>query len=331
MVRKPDLLFPDHPPPGMTTHYAGRWELNPDNKRVWIQYHQTLDADELPSNVSNDPIHWLGRRYPGDQFLTINGDFIHAEGAPSSNYRRTITPHTTGLTPTTAYTETPGAGHGGDEPTSMYANVRGTPIISGTSPLQRLNKMNPNKRGDPGDFGGTGYFGDQHGGKQPFGGGSGDPGGDWDPDGYGGASYGRQPTPFPFKPFTPKPDITAYQPLTTNKIFPTWYKHFLGTARAHGFWNLFDVNYTPKTQAEIIDYKNRNAYFYSIFQKIIKTTNGEVIVQEHFHDVDCFAILLKLVEDAQTSVAGTLESVENLNWLTSVLEAPSPLILLQYY
>ena len=157
MVRKPDLLFPDHPPPGMTTHYAGRWELNPDNKRVWIQYHQTLDADELPSNVSNDPIHWLGRRYPGDQFLTINGDFIHAEGAPSSNYRRTITPHTTGLTPTTAYTETPGAGHGGDEPTSMYANVRGTPIISGTSPLQRLNKMNPNKRGDPGDFGGTGY------------------------------------------------------------------------------------------------------------------------------------------------------------------------------
>ncbi|CAB9510140.1 hypothetical protein SEMRO_422_G139680.1 [Seminavis robusta] len=43
-----------------------------------------------------------------------------------------------------------------------------------------------------------------------------------------------------------------------------------------------------------------------------------VIVKEQFHDCDCFHILHALIKEAHTSVEGTLEPVETLNWLTRV-------------
>ncbi|CAB9530182.1 hypothetical protein SEMRO_2776_G336840.1 [Seminavis robusta] len=65
-----------------------------------------------------------------------------------------------------------------------------------------------------------------------------------------------------------------------------------------------------------------NHWFYAVFQKTVKTTNGKVIVKSHFHDSDCFAILVELVQDAHLSVAGSLDHVETLKWLTSVQYSP---------
>ena len=125
-----------------------------------------------------------------------------------------------------------------------------------------------------------------------------------------------------FKPFRPKPDISAFPDLTTNKMFDKWYYSFIGTARAMDCYDLFDSSYTPRTQRERERFHQKSRWFYAVFQKVVQTTTGKVIVEQHFHDMDCFAILQKLVDDAHTSVAGTLESVKTLSWLTSIRYIP---------
>jgi len=59
-----DLELPDLPPPGLKTHLHGRWILFKKSKPVWMDYKRTLYWRHLPSNVSFDHIHWLGRVLP---------------------------------------------------------------------------------------------------------------------------------------------------------------------------------------------------------------------------------------------------------------------------
>ncbi|CAB9528754.1 Retrotransposon protein [Seminavis robusta] len=207
---------------------------------------------------------------------------------------------------------------------SLFSN------LEGTSPMDKVTQGRiPDRFGDPGDPGGSGYHsGDdsyrgfrrkgRHGGP-PGGGPPGDP---WDPDGGGdppagpgGGGGGDGPRR---KLFHAKPDSNAYPTLKSNKDFDQWYSMFITTARAQGFHALFDSNYVPLDQESAFELRRMNEWFYAVLQKIIKTTKGKVIVKEHFHDCDCFHILHALIQDAHTSVEGTLESMETLNWLTRV-------------
>ncbi|CAB9525514.1 hypothetical protein SEMRO_1687_G291200.1 [Seminavis robusta] len=185
--RQPDLLFHSMLPKGHSTHYSGRWLLNPDNERVWIHYSTPLDAAELPANVPNDPTHWINRRFPDGYVLLPNGEWLLPYPTDRTyNYTRptdpVFTPATTGLTPTTAYT-TPGqpVAMPVEEPTMrnpvftphpVTSNVMPRPMdkpsifsgFHGTTPMRGFDGHNPSKTGDPGDPCGSGYHGDNHSG-----------------------------------------------------------------------------------------------------------------------------------------------------------------------
>ncbi|CAB9507072.1 hypothetical protein SEMRO_291_G109520.1 [Seminavis robusta] len=356
--RQPDILFPSMLPKGNSTHYSGRWLLNPANRRVWIQYPTPLDAAELPANVPNDPAHWINRRFPDGCFLLPNGEWV-LPGPNDRTYNYTMphghvhTPVTTGYTPTTAYT-TPGqlTTLPGEEPPVRNPIFTPHPVNSNdmASPKEKpslfsgfhghgLEKPNPSKAGDPGDPGGSGYHGSNHSdfgigneGNTPnwrhnYPGPPDDPG---DPDGNGGppdpgrdgGGGGDDPDP-KGRYFHAKPDAGAYPTLNNNKTFDSWYEAVITTARAQDMFKIFDTEYTPKNKAACDELKRMNAWFFAVLQKIVKTSNGKVIVKSHFHDCNCYDIIVKLIADAHVSVAGTLESVDTLNWLTSTRYATS--------
>ncbi|CAB9507998.1 Retrotransposon protein [Seminavis robusta] len=133
-----------------------------------------------------------------------------------------------------------------------------------------------------------------------------------DPGGGGGGDGPRR------KPFDAKQDANVYPVLKTNKTFDQWYNVFITTARAQGFYNLFDASYVPPDKDLEYELRRMNDWFYAVFQKIVKTTKGKVVVKDHFHDCDCFHILHELIHDAHNSVEGSIESVDTLNWLTRI-------------
>ncbi|CAB9517123.1 Retrotransposon protein [Seminavis robusta] len=339
--RQPDLIFPEALPHRQETHYSGRWIINPDMRKVWVRYDRALSADELPANVPTNPAHWVNRRYPDGLFFTDQGEWIISDVRDrffNHDQPPTHTPVTTGLTPTTAYTSPGYQTAPMEEPSkqvdSDIVRPRSKPSLfsnlEGTSPMDKVTQGRiPDRFGDPGDPGGSGYHGGggNHRGfsrKGRYGGspGGGPPGDPWDPDGGGdppagpgGGGGGDGPRR---KLFHAKPDANAYPTLKSNKDFDQWYSVFITTARAQGFYALFDSNYVPLDQESASELRRMNEWFYAVLQKIIKTTKGKVIVKEHFHDCDCFHILHALIQDAHTSVEGTLESVETLNWLTRV-------------
>ena len=67
-----------------------------------------------------------------------------------------------------------------------------------------------------------------------------------------------------------------------------------------------------------------NYWFYHQLRSIVKTTTGKEIVNRHFNDRNCLAILSELTTaDAQVSPAGWLESIKLLEWLTNVRYNPT--------
>ena len=75
-----------------------------------------------------------------------------------------------------------------------------------------------------------------------------------------------------------------------------------------------------KNYKHLNDVMPQNAEMDAILEELSDClTNGKVIVEDHMLEPDCFEILIKLIEDAHQSTAGALDSIDTLNWLTSVM------------
>ena len=98
-----ELQFPERPPPGQETHYAGRWTYVPASNRVlWQRYGRSLNYEQLPPNVSCDRDHWTNRRYPNGWFLSEDGNYAPGYNHSPEPYRSHGTPASRrGTTPTT--------------------------------------------------------------------------------------------------------------------------------------------------------------------------------------------------------------------------------------
>ncbi|CAB9526390.1 hypothetical protein SEMRO_1821_G299750.1 [Seminavis robusta] len=189
--------------------------------------------------------------------------------------------------------------------------------MHGMSPMKRMQGSSPNNVAGPVGSGNPDCFGGNPQGN--------DNGGQGDPDGTdpcpGGGGGGGNPEP-EGRYFRAKADATAYPTLRSNKEFDTWYEAFIVIARAQGFYKVFDTEYVPMTAEYFAELLRMNRWIYAVLQNTVKTTNGKVIMKSHFHDADCFAILVELIQDAHASVAGSLDHVEVLHWLSSVQYSP---------
>ncbi|CAB9511252.1 hypothetical protein SEMRO_476_G150560.1 [Seminavis robusta] len=116
--------------------------------------------------------------------------------------------------------------------------------------------------------------------------------------------------------FRAKADATAYPTLRSNKEFDTWYEAFIVIARAQGFYKVFDTEYVPMT-AEYFEELLRMNDGSMLSSRTQSRQQWEGHMKSHFHDAVCFAILVELIQDAHASVAGSLDHVEVLHWLSS--------------
>ncbi|CAB9531870.1 hypothetical protein SEMRO_4143_G353160.1 [Seminavis robusta] len=148
-------------------------------RKVWVRYDRALNADELPANVPTNPAHWVNRRYPDGLFFTDQGEWIISDVRDrffNHDQPPTHTPVTTGLTPTTAYTSPGYETVPMEEPSKQVPTLglnqvdsdmvrpRSKPSLfsnlEGTSPMDKVTQGRiPDRFGDPGDPGGSGYHG----------------------------------------------------------------------------------------------------------------------------------------------------------------------------
>jgi hypothetical protein len=92
---------------------------------------------------------------------------------------------------------------------------------------------------------------------------------------------------------------------------------------AQGIGRIANQYYVPQSAEDLKEYWDMNYWFYHQLRSIVKTTTGKEIVDRHFNDRNCLAILSELTADAQVSPAGRLESIKLLEWLTNVRYNPT--------
>ena len=376
-----DLPFPDLEPPGLATHYHGRWCPGPDGQPIWKIYSSPLDQGTLPLNVSKDQSHWRGRLYPNDLFYTIQGDLVDNSNPQHPDHIDNVsqTSNANGNHQPTNSMPSHGLGQGLQPPSSQHHAQQSAPgytsstkglypnrpartgytrqqshPTTGSSAFQSrhpwLPSQSPWKTRVSSGSGGGGSGGNNNGGAPPHwstphgpghgrgpnrpggfgpgGGGGGPPpwhgpsgsgygpGGNGGPTGGGGSGGGggNGPPPSTFmsgtpkpKPWSTKPDRTAFRKLRDPSDFTRWDTHTTIQMQWIGIQQLNWINHVPMTAAEAEEDQKMNEWMFSVLYENVQTTVGKAIVHAHRGTFDARAALFHLRQDAVMSASGKLQ------------------------
>ena len=91
---------------------------------------------------------------------------------------------------------------------------------------------------------------------------------------------------------------------------------------SQGLLDVLDSNFVPQSPEDAKEWNDKNVWFYDVLRGIVKTPNGQEILDFHLEDKNCFTIMTKLNSDAYVSPNGKLSLMEMLNWLSSTRYRP---------
>jgi hypothetical protein len=94
-------------------------------------------------------------------------------------------------------------------------------------------------------------------------------------------------------------DINAYPVLNDNKHFNNCHHSVISQARAHNVSDVFDSDYTPKTEEEKQLFKAKQEFVSSMFNRCVQTNTGKSIVRSHKANFDAQTVYSKLVHTAK--------------------------------
>ena len=282
----PSLCCPERPPPTYQTHLEGYWMVGSDGTMRWAEYPRTLNTLELPTNVSFEPHHWVGRLCPDFKLITETGPWLTVDHPRHPYYALTRlpggsrSPKTQGEIPQNVpYNPSsdpqfcpPGSslsrsiGQGRNSFGNSRGNGSSHPHFDSPDP----DPSDPYNSRNIAHFSGNRYPG--HGG-----GGGGGGGGGYPPNSF--------PDYFGPKPplFKPKLDAKAYPELKSNKYFYEWNRRVRITLNAHGMGHLLDYDYAhARLEPELHDdrFRRTNAIF-AILLQIVRTPTGIEILESY--------------------------------------------------
>lgn len=112
--------------------------------------------------------------------------------------------------------------------------------------------------------------------------------------------------------------MKAFLTLKADTQFPKWYEDTLATCRAIQLAEIMDPNYRPPDGPMGEVFKQKQAWMYAVFRRIILTTAGKAIVQEHRYDYDAQMVMRKLVYHAKQSTDAVLGNRKMLKVITTI-------------
>ena len=354
-TRQDDLFFPEKLPPGHCTHHDGRWTIDPTNQRVWVPHDQPATHAMLAGNISSDPSHWIGRIHPDGTYRADWDVYLQSDhpdhplfkphhhrssiyspaprpgthqshrssaysnaGVPSASMSHQGSFRATNQATNHAQWTPPANAHGHNHTFGHSQPNHSRPHPTSSWPRTPFHNGSNNGNGPPGG-GPPGYptpGASNNGSRRPRNPGGGGGGG----GGSGYPSSFRLPTR---KPWTVKPDISAYRKLRDNAMFPSWFDHTKAQLRAQHLSELLDPNYVPFTTVEIDEFATKQAWFYAGLIDLIQTPTGKAIVRAHKQDFDARQVLVELHQDTSTTVTGKLRQ-RNLRQEISTIRLEGP-------
>ena len=114
-----------------------------------------------------------------------------------------------------------------------------------------------------------------------------------------------------------KRDASVYPILKDDKNFDQFNMVLISQARAHGIEEVFDSQYSPKTDEEHQLFQEKQKFAYSVLIRCVQTDIGRTIVREHKDDFDAQVVYAELSDYYQKSTSAELAISELQDTLTN--------------
>ena len=107
-----------------------------------------------------------------------------------------------------------------------------------------------------------------------------------------------------------KRSVSDYQVFKEDRLWHSWHRHLLTTARSHNVDNVLNLSYSPSDPDDIALLKEQKRFVFSILEQKVQTSDGLVFLRIHSSSGDATAIYKDLVEHYSKSTAAQLSASE---------------------
>jgi hypothetical protein len=107
-----------------------------------------------------------------------------------------------------------------------------------------------------------------------------------------------------------KRSVSDYKPFKEDWFFVSWQHHLKITARSHNVDNVIDLKHAPSAPGEIALLHEQQKFFFSVFEQIVLTPDGLLIIRKHSDTGDATAVCSNLVDRYGKSTAAELAANE---------------------
>ena len=114
-----------------------------------------------------------------------------------------------------------------------------------------------------------------------------------------------------------KRDASVYPILKEQTQWDSWDRSVLAQARAHDIVEVFDLDYSPSSDDEMLLFEQKQIFAYSILNRCVLTDYGKTFVRDHHKDSDAQEVYRKLVAHAKTSTSASLVTDKLVKYLVT--------------
>jgi hypothetical protein len=107
-----------------------------------------------------------------------------------------------------------------------------------------------------------------------------------------------------------KRSVSDYQIFKEDRLWHSWHRHLLTTARSHNVDNVLNLSYSPTDPDDVALLQEQKRFVFSILEQKVQIYDGLVFLRVHSSSGDATAIYKDLVERYSKSTAAQLSASE---------------------
>ncbi len=107
-----------------------------------------------------------------------------------------------------------------------------------------------------------------------------------------------------------KRSVSDYNIFKEDRLWHSWHRHLLTTARSHNVDQVLDLSYAPSDPDDIALLKEQQRFVFSVLEQKVLTSDGIVFIRVHSASGDATAVYSNLVERYSKSTAAQLSASE---------------------
>jgi hypothetical protein len=114
-----------------------------------------------------------------------------------------------------------------------------------------------------------------------------------------------------------KRDPNSFTVIKDNKQWDSFYRTLRAQTSYQDVDDVLDPNYKPKSTEDIELFQEKQKYMYSVFERILQTDEGKVIVRSHDADRNAQLIYGEILQVMTKSTEAMMDSSDILSYLTT--------------